>query len=851
MGDEDATSDNYSEDVYEDFEPCSEDAASNDEDSQQVAGPQADTEGAHVAFAGMGAPQEAEDRPETEAEERYSEDEHPRSEGSGGARTDDAYSMAFTSMPSGLQEDKTETEAEERYSEDEHPRSERSGGARTDDAYSMAFTSMPSGLQEDKTETEAEERYSDDEYEEEDRQDIEAEERYSDDEYEEEDRQDIEAEERYSEAEERYSDDEYEDRQDIEAEERYSEEEQPRSEDSGARTDKEDRTDDAHSVAFASMASGLQDETEDRSATEAQETIGEEEQPRSEDSGARTDKEDRTDDAHSEEEQPRSEDSGARTDKEDRTDDAHSVAFASMASGLQDETEDRSATEAQETIGEEEQPRSEDSGARTEKEDRADDAHSEAERLPRLEDDASSKGDQKAQRPEDSVGGEEKVDQVHSEADPTPDAEREGQDQCEALETGSDSEAAGVDDGPQVEEDESERLQKELHLTPAEKRARFEGRDQSVVALQKKKKVRTPAREAAKLLSSLRQLGGGSIGVAWRRLFDVDEAKFPEFCCALVTLHFSGDVIRLWHDLAGPSTPVLKLEAVDPESASLLQAFKAWCTSRLGGPVEVFRAIDLASDGSGSVKTEKFVEGLQKLGFFQPKGAAWQMKTPELVLQKLWPLLDHHCRGCITTDSLLFLEKDPQKRAAVHRERNRRPKRSPEGHKSDKIIHNLLLETTAMGNKHWSQIPDGHVAVGRPLSGLKEPKEPKEPKSMSRASSAPMLQAEASFRQALPKSASDTAQADAEDLPLLDLKTRPKVTHARRAYCSSLVNLPVLWAPPESTEVTSLKRPKKVFSFDPTRIQSFLSTPGEDVWRHYLQYFGEGTSDEGAHEPCK
>ena len=35
----------------------------------------------------------------------------------------------------------------------------------------------------------------------------------------------------------------------------------------------------------------------------------------------------------------------------------------------------------------------------------------------------------------------------------------------------------------------------------------------------------------------------------------------------------------------------------------------------------------------------------------------------------------------------------------------------PEAHKSEKIIHQLVMETTSMGNKHWSQIPEGHVAV--------------------------------------------------------------------------------------------------------------------------------------------
>lgn len=34
-----------------------------------------------------------------------------------------------------------------------------------------------------------------------------------------------------------------------------------------------------------------------------------------------------------------------------------------------------------------------------------------------------------------------------------------------------------------------------------------------------------------------------------------------------------------------------------------------------------------------------------------------------------------------------------------------------QAHMSEKIIHKLVMETTAMGNKHWSQIPEGHVAV--------------------------------------------------------------------------------------------------------------------------------------------
>ena len=43
--------------------------------------------------------------------------------------------------------------------------------------------------------------------------------------------------------------------------------------------------------------------------------------------------------------------------------------------------------------------------------------------------------------------------------------------------------------------------------------------------------------------------------------------------------------------------------------------------------------------------------------------------------------------------------------------RNILPSTLCQAHKSEKIIHKLLLETTAIGNKHWAQVPDGHVAV--------------------------------------------------------------------------------------------------------------------------------------------
>ncbi|CAK8996159.1 unnamed protein product [Durusdinium trenchii] len=147
--------------------------------------------------------------------------------------------------------------------------------------------------------------------------------------------------------------------------------------------------------------------------------------------------------------------------------------------------------------------------------------------------------------------------------------------------------------------------------------------------------------EAGKFLLSLRELGGGSAGVAWRRLFENDEVKFDDFCGALVSLHFSGDVIRLWHELAGPSTPQLKFEAVDKESALLLNAFKVWCSiGERDGPLEVFRTIDQAFEGSDSLTAEKFVDGLQRLGFFDPPGV--------LAKEAIWKKLETRERpdGC-------------------------------------------------------------------------------------------------------------------------------------------------------------------------------------------------------------
>eukprot|EP00435_Cladocopium_sp_Y103_P030595 s2233_g7.t1 len=390
--------------------------------------------------------------------------------------------------------------------------------------------------------------------------------------------------------------------------------------------------------------------------------------------------------------------------------------------------------------------------------------------------------------------------------------------------------------------------------------------------------------KATQFLENLREMGGGSAGVAWRRLFDNDEVKFDDFCGALVTIHFSGDVIRLWHELAGPSTPNLKFEAVDRDSAAILNAFKAWCTLVKNGPLEVFRAIDQACEGSDSLTAEKFVDGLQNLGFFHPsptllKDDIWRkLDTREGVLQNLWPMLDQHCRGCITTDSLLFLEKDPQKRASVLRERTRRrmKRRPPEAHKSEKIIHKLLMETTALGNKHWSQIPEGHVAVGRPRTGVL----PKVKHPLPRAVSAPeigsdlkfledqddLLAAKALAEAANPSPIRDEVEEGSNasgnrpvgpDWPPALLKEERKAPKAllapsyRRAYCGSLVPLPSLRKVGHEPKMLELgdypiQKPRKKTvpsKFDPSLLNSFLTSAQDSIWQHY---FGASETSQGS-----
>jgi len=186
------------------------------------------------------------------------------------------------------------------------------------------------------------------------------------------------------------------------------------------------------------------------------------------------------------------------------------------------------------------------------------------------------------------------------------------------------------------------------------------------------------------------------------RLFDSDasgELRFSEFCSALADMQYKGDVPGLWRDLGGSVSNSLSLGALDPENAAILDVFARWCTAKLGGPIEVFRAID--ADQTDSLRADEFAEGLRTLGFFEES-----ILTEELVLANLYPLLDQSGHGCITPDHLIFLEKDKQKRARIERQLSRIREKGAEGapeplqKDAERFLHGLSV-SVLLGGKNW------------------------------------------------------------------------------------------------------------------------------------------------------
>lgn len=265
-----------------------------------------------------------------------------------------------------------------------------------------------------------------------------------------------------------------------------------------------------------------------------------------------------------------------------------------------------------------------------------------------------------------------------------------------------------------------------------EMREQFEGKEDYETLRMRLKKSRpgtgAHAPEVGRFLSMMREKGGGSIALAWRRYFDGDgdgELSFIEFCRALASLGYKGDVPRLWRDLGGSVSNALGLEALDPDNAAILETFRGWCDVTLGGPIEVFRAID--ADMSDSLTADEFAEGLRELDFFEFPGLSETLATEKLILANLYPLLDQGGHGCITPDQLLFLEKDKEKRARIERQLARIREHGTDGapeplrKDAERFLRSLSHQTTYLGGSHWKYIEDSVIEDPSSCCDLDDP----------------------------------------------------------------------------------------------------------------------------------
>lgn len=157
-------------------------------------------------------------------------------------------------------------------------------------------------------------------------------------------------------------------------------------------------------------------------------------------------------------------------------------------------------------------------------------------------------------------------------------------------------------------------------------------------------------RERKELMAILAEAGGGSVIRGWRLELDLDvEVGFAKFCSACTRLGFVGDSEALFGNDGDLSS--LTLGEVAPEHFKQLSEFQEWVSVAFGSPKHFFFALD--SQRKGKLFREHFAKACMEKGFDGTVKAC----------HEAFDSCDICNSGVILPEDIMFLEKDPMKRA--------------------------------------------------------------------------------------------------------------------------------------------------------------------------------------------